>query len=247
MSKKILQYNVADSYLRLDPRTKLLLMLSVSFIMILGGTSGIMFCVRLTLIIIIFVLLSISQRSKYALSYGGLYLIAWYAEMYFIGKTSGFINYIATLFSIIVLRYMPCILTGYYLISTTRVSEFIAAMERMKISQKIIIPFAVMFRFFPTIYDESNSIKDAMHMRGIGYKSLITSPIVFFEYRVIPLLMSLVKIGDELTVAAITRGLGSPVKRTNIHKIGFSVWDILFVTISIIALICFILSQGGVL
>lgn len=47
----------------------------------------------------------------------------------------------------------------------TTVSEFIAAMEKMHISQKVTIPLAVMFRLFPTIVEESNSISKAMAMR----------------------------------------------------------------------------------
>lgn len=34
------------------------------------------------------------------------------------------------------------------------------------------------------------------------------------EYRLVPLMVSVVKIGDELSAAALTRGLGAPVKRT---------------------------------
>lgn len=37
-------------------------------------------------------------------------------------------------------------------------------------------------------------------------------------------MISCVKIGDELSAAALTRGLGAPVKRTNICKIGFGAW-----------------------
>ena len=47
------------------------------------------------------------------------------------------------------------------------------------------------------------------------------------EYRLVPLMISVVKIGDELSQAALTRGLGAPVKRTNICKIGFKAQDVL--------------------
>ena len=56
---------------------------------------------------------------------------------------------------------------GYYLVSTTTVSEFVAAMERMHIPQKIVIPVSVVFRFFPTVKEEYAAIRDAMKMRGI--------------------------------------------------------------------------------
>lgn len=46
------------------------------------------------------------------------------------------------------------------------------------------------------------------------------------EYRLVPLIISIVKIGDELSAAALTRGLGAPGKRTDICNIGFHVQDI---------------------
>ena len=39
-------------------------------------------------------------------------------------------------------------------------------------------------------------------------------------------MISVVKIGDELSAAALTRGLGAPVRRTNVCKIGFHTQDL---------------------
>ena len=43
---------------------------------------------------------------------------------------------------------------GAYLIASTSVSEFIGAMERMHLTEKIVIPLSVIFRFFPTVSEE---------------------------------------------------------------------------------------------
>lgn len=77
--------------------------------------------------------------------------------------------------------------------------------------------------FFPTVGEEYGSITDAMRMRGIRFGG--GKPAKMLEYRMVPLMISCVKIGDELSAAALTRGLGAPVKRTNICKIGFGAWD----------------------
>ena len=71
---------------------------------------------------------------------------------------------------------------------------------------------SVMFRFFPTVAEESRSINDAMRMRGVGLRSIGDNPTVLLEYRLVPLLMAVVKIGDELSASALTRGLGGPEK-----------------------------------
>ena len=47
------------------------------------------------------------------------------------------------------------------------------------------------------------------------------------EYRLVPLIVSVVKIGDELSAAALTRGLGAPGRRTNLCRIGFHVQDLM--------------------
>ena len=51
------------------------------------------------------------------------------------------------------------------------------------------------------------------------------------EYRLIPLMVSVVKIGDELSAAALTRGLGAPVRRTNVCELGFHVQDIIAIVL----------------
>lgn len=56
-----------------------------------------------------------------------------------------------------------------------------------------------------------------------------------------------VNIGSELSAAALTRGLGVRVKRTNICKIGFNVQDmgVLLMTVSLYVL--WILGMIGVI
>jgi len=41
------------------------------------------------------------------------------------------------------------------------------------------------------------------------------------EYRFVPLLMSLVSIGNDLSASALTRGLDAPGRRTNVCMLGF--------------------------
>ena len=81
-----------------------------------------------------------------------------------------------------------------------------------------------MFRFFPTVMEEWRAIGDAMKMRGIRLRGGKAGSIL--EYRLVPMLMCSVKIGEELSAASLTRGLGGPVKRTNVCNIGIHVQDV---------------------
>ena len=138
----------------------------------------------------------------------------------------------------VVLRMMPTLFIAMSFLQTTKVSEFVAAMEKMHITRKITIPFAVIFRFFPTVADEYHSIQDAMKMRGIGISK---GPIAMLEYRLVPLIASVVQIGDELSAAAVARGLGVDTERSNYCKIKIKGLDILLMVLLTAALILYYL------
>lgn len=128
----------------------------------------------------------------------------------------------------LVLQLMPGTMFAYYLFATTKVSEFVAAMERVRLPQRVIIPFAVVFRFFPTVLEEYRSIRDAMRLRGVGWRS---GPVALVEYRLVPLVAGMVKIGDELSAASVTRGLGGEAVRTSRCRIGFAAADAALATV----------------
>ena len=68
------------------------------------------------------------------------------------------------------------------------------------------------------------------------------------EHRIVPRIICSVKIGEELSQAALTRGLGGSVKRTNICKLGFHVQDVIFLLICLgafAAQIYVLAARGG--
>ena len=69
------------------------------------------------------------------------------------------------------------------------------------------------------------------------------NPFLMVEYRLVPLMVSVVKIGDELSAAALTRGLGAPVRRTNVCQIGFHFQDVVAILFCIICFVLFLLQQ----
>lgn len=143
----------------------------------------------------------------------------------------------------VVLLMLPVAALAAYCVVSTQVSELVAALERLRIPQQIVIPLSVVLRFFPTIVEEYGSIGDAMRMRGIGVGGRTRNPITLMEYRFVPLLMSLVRIGDELSAAALTRGLGGPNRRSVVCRIGFGPADALVLVLAIVPLAIWL---GGV-
>lgn len=144
------------------------------------------------------------------------------------------VNMVVVLLVGLVLRLFPAFAMGNYIIKSTTASECITSLSRMHIGRNITIPLSVLFRFLPTMQEESAAIKDAMRMREIqfGTKKFWQNPMALLEYRFIPLMISVVKIGDELSAAALTRGLDNPADRSSITRVGFTCYDAIAVVIS---------------
>lgn len=196
-----------------DPRTKLFLTVTVSTIMITGGTGRLMNFVRPCLMTCPIIFLLLSRKWQVAIRFAVTYVALFTLEITVLPLLTGTWNFILGAAIGIYTHMLPGLIMGYFLVSTTTVSEFVAAMERMHIPQKIIIPVSVVFRFFPTVKEEYAAIQDAMKIRGIA---TLRSPMKMLEYRIVPLMVSIAKIGEELSAAALTCGLGAPQKRTNI-------------------------------
>lgn len=226
--------------LLLDPRTKLLMLITVTSLMLSTGNGGVMNIVKPVLSVIPFALLLSERKWKTAAKYLVLYVVCFALERVALHLLSGAAAFVLLAVCSVMTRFAPGFMMGAFLIATTSVSDFIAAMKRMHITEKIVIPLSVIFRFFPTIGEENAAIGDAMRMRGIRFGG--KHPGKMIEYRLIPLMISVVKIGDELSAAALTRGLGAPVKRTDICKIGFHIQDIIMFVLCIAG---FVLTLGS--
>ncbi|MEL7624080.1 MAG: energy-coupling factor transporter transmembrane component T [Clostridiales bacterium] len=229
MASGILQATGQKRGLVLDPRTKLLLLVTVSTF-VLGGLGGekltfLVPCLSALPLVLLLTARKIKPAVLYLAAFGGAYL----ASLLLLPRLSGFSQFFVLGCTGILSRVMPGVVLGAYVVSTTTVSEFTAAMQRLHVSEKIIIPMSVMFRFFPTIGEEFGAINAAMRMRGISLGG--GRPGKMLEYRLVPLMTCSAKIGEELSAAALTRGLGGEVKRTNICSIGFKVQDIILIAL----------------
>ena len=216
----------------LDPRTKLLLMAIVATAEFLYSHTAFMIAVAM----IPFVLFLTNRQYKTATVFFCLFAAGLFVQA--IQNSVQFpmiVNMLVVLLVGLVLRLFPAFMMGAYIIKSTTASECITALGRMHIGRQITIPLSVLFRFIPTMQEESAAIKDAMRMREIqvGTKKVWQNPTALLEYRVIPLMMSVVKIGDELSAAALTRGLGGLKHRTSIAAIGFTAYDLIIALLSV--------------
>lgn len=108
-------------------------------------------------------------------------------------------------------------------------------------------PFAKSTSSVPVLHNGAgNSAQQKNRTRATARSAYKT-----VAHKLIPMITCSVKIGEELSAAAITRGLGAPVKRTNICQLKFNFADVV-----LILFCCFvvfwaiaspIISAGGIL
>lgn len=240
MASLLLSTNANTRGIQFDPRTKLFMLLTMS-VFVVGGLGGGITAYALPLLSAVpLILLLFARRFKSAVIYLIVYTVGFLSHSLLVPMTSGVLSFIILAVSGMLTRFLPSIMMGVFVVYTTTVSEFVAAMERMHMPDKIVIPMSVMFRFFPTVGEEASAINDAMRMRGIRLGG--GNPAAMLEYRMIPMMICSVKIGEELSAAALTRGLGAPVKRTNICKIGFHIQDMIAVALCVAVFLWYILN-----
>lgn len=229
----------------IDARTKIIILAILSFMVF----NDVPFYVSGILVLIPFLFLFLSDYKKIALIYILIYVIAKFLQISILPTATGILSVLLIAFSYTATRMLPILVMGYYTVVSTKVSEFIASMEKSNVPKDILIPISVIFRYIPSLYEEIRSITDAMKMRGFGltFKSL-KSPLKLIEFYMVPILISAVKTADELSAASLTRGLSNPQKRTHLISVGFNKFDYLFILIAVVGLGIYVYySLGGVL
>lgn len=135
-------------------------------------------------------------------------------------------------------KVFPCGLLGVTLIRTTSVGEFMASLTKMRTPKSILIPLTVLIRYFPSISEDRRAIKKAMSMRGLS-NGFFKHPKMTIECIYVPLLMAGSRRADELSAAAVTRGIENPKPRTSITDVGFRFSDfVCFILGTIIVALC---------
>ena len=226
--------------LYLDARTKIIMCLTVSFIMFSCGYTGVMRYVLPLLAAVPFMSFLILKKYGTATGCGAAYAVCLVLPDILRQIDVPFLNIFASAIASIFTQMLPGLAMFQVLLLSTTVSEFIAAMDGFHISKKFSVPVSVMFRFFPTIKEEYGLIRDALRLRGIGS---FGQPAEMLEYRMVPLLTELMQAGNELSASAMTRGLDAPNRRTNVCTCGFHIQDIAAFVLCFAVVIIYIFSK----
>ena len=190
----------------LDPRTKLYLVALANLLLFFHVDVVVE---SLTVLLLLLPLLG-AGRWAAAVRFGCIYVLLLVGTWASTLDDGGSWLHMLGLLCVGIRMMMPCLIAGIYAFTTTTASQFVCALRRMRIPETIVIPCVVCIRFFPTIHDDYHQIRDAMALRGIaqGTFALLRHPAQSLEYILMPLLMNATGVAQDLSVAALTKGIG---------------------------------------
>lgn len=222
-------------YLTFDPRSKLAVVFCASLLLMVRANQKIEGIFVLSL----FVLLLLNGAWKKGILLTTLYFFFFVMDVYFFSHLTDSLMIFLSFFFVANRLLLPPVMAAVFASNRTTMSEWIAAMKKMKVPQTIIVPFSVVCRFFPVLIQDFKQIRRAMKFRGIGINStdLIWHPLLTLEYIIVPILVSVETSSLDLSAAALVRGLGSAEKNTSIYRVRFNIQDyvlLLFLLIFII-------------
>ena len=220
---------------KFDLRTKFMLILVVNLFLLLSHSL----IFELVLVFGCLLLITIDGQAKSAFHFLIVFLIMLGIDQLLTPYINGFFFTLVSFITVALRKFLPCFILGKWILTKTEVSEFVAVMWKLRLPQTAIIPLSVVFRYFPTIKEEWASIRAAMKMRGIH---------VSLEHIMVPLLMSAVNVSEELSAAALCRGLDSPEPHTSLVQVRFRFSDVLVWCITgALAIAAIILKGVGLL
>lgn len=206
---------------RMDPRFGILLLILANLIAFMQNSIWL----EIGWIGVLALLICISGRfcsaMKWVLAFAGILFLQWVvlpvSPKLIVTSFSIFANYARRMF--------PCLMVGSLLIHTVSLREFIQGLRMLHVPQKLIIPISVTLRYFPAIKEETGYIRDAMRLRNIrGLQKA--------EALIVPLMVSATATAEELSAAAVTRGIEDPAKKTSLVELHSSMWDWMFMILA---------------
>lgn len=212
--------NTDRTKLQIDPRTVLLLLIFTNIV----AFSEKPISLELLTITFMFCLLVYCRCTRIGLILIGVFTTITFLQYYIFPKSLPVFVTIFTMMSVYIRKIIPSIMVGSIIIKRIPMSYLILALRKWHVPERIIVILAVTIRYFPAIREETIHIKDAMKLRGIkGFEKI--------EAYIVPLMVSAINTAEELSAAAVTRGIENPVKKTSSFQIELGIQDYIILAV----------------
>ena len=218
----------------LDPRMKLLLVVVISTATMFTPSREVVAWNYIIIILLWLISGEVRHAIKFALIFA-MVLVVEYASLWIPNDT---LKMMVSFVLFIVARSLSMVIMCLWMSAGLCVDDLITSLQNMHIPKGFTITVAVVFRYIPTIGREFRNINNTMKMRGIAFnaKNLFFQPGRTMEYALVPLIMRSIKVADDLSASAMTRGLDLQTKRTSYREVRLHLHDFL-ITVLFVALI----------
>lgn len=212
----------------LDPRTKILLVLVCSIMVM--APSGLRF---VPAVVLLGTGLAVWEGARgrglsYLASAVLIYCLGWWLPAWW---PNGFTVIVALACSYLI-RFIAVAGVGAHLLSTTSPTQLAAGLRAWRVPRPISVTLAVMLRFFPVVASEATAVLDAMRLRGLtGTTGLLRHPAVTLERFTVPMIAASLRASEDLSASAILRGLGSRRTPTAMFPPRFGLPDLLLLSV----------------
>ena len=231
---------------RLDPRTKLFLMLGSFVAAILFSSPGPLLALLVLLLVygaigrslenmrrIWFLLLGIAVFSilSWAITVRGstplFWRVTWESLSFGVGAA---------------IKVDGMIISGLIFLSTTRIEEIVLGLIRLRVPYRGAFAFSLGIRMVPTIIGTAMTVIEAQRSRGLdlergGLLRRLRNHIPLL----VPILLQTLRGTDQLAKALESRGFGAARERSSYLEIGFHAADVIALIVGAVGLAAFVI------
>jgi len=202
------------SCLHIDPRTGLLLLVMSNILAFIQPS----FPLELGWIIFLCLLTALCGCGKAAVKWLLVFGLILCLQFYILPASPKLIATGCSIFANYTRRMLSCAIVGMLMVKRTPLRELIVGLRTWHFPQKLIVAVSVTLRYFPAIREETGYIRDAMKLRNIHGLQKV-------EALVVPLMISATSTAEELSAAAVTRGIENPAPKTSVVELRLNAAD----------------------
>ncbi|GAA3661307.1 energy-coupling factor transporter transmembrane component T [Microbacterium marinilacus] len=218
----------------LDPRTKILLVIACSVVVM--SPAGLPFVPTVLLVAVALAVWEGARARAIGIAAAALLLwaVGWLVPLWWPNGVTA----MASLVCVYAIRFTAAIGVGAHLIATTSPTQLSAAFRAWRVPRPISVTLAVMLRFFPVVGAESSAVLDAMRLRGlVGVRGMLRHPVLSLERFTVPMIAASLRASEDLSASAVLRGLGSRRTPTAMNPPRFGAPDlVLLIVVAVLAI-----------
>lgn len=218
-----------------DPRTKLIIVLLTTLIFILN----ISFMIEIIFVIFLSCLLMLNGNHKLGVIYLVIFGLLILCNLTVFSEINDSWSILGSFLLIGGRRILPTLMAATFAMTNTHIGEWVASLQKLRLPFNLILPLVIVFRYFPTLLNNTKAIFKALKFRGLitNKFELILHPIKGLEYILVPILVSTDTIATELSSVVFIRGMGNQMPHTSIYANRFQWLDWLVIVVSVLLMI----------